>query len=158
MHKEGIVKRESKTETVDKGERFRTQKVLLGDKGNGKHVEIAWMHPPKCVLMCRGGKVVGDALKTVINELRSSGVSVLFRDMTRTDDGKTAGDGWATDQSNRLYINGTRIGDILSETSFCHVRCSVDSSTTCYKTRMRDGPKGNPEFLIRKAVSKELGI
>lgn len=125
--------------------------------GGRRQIEIGWMHPPKCNVDCSGGARIKQALDEVSREMGKRGIAVVVSDLTRIDDGSKTCDGWESDQSNRFYLNGRTIGEVFPKMRFCDVPCRVDGSTTCYWTRSKDGPKGNPGFLIRIAVLHDVG-
>ena len=124
-----------------------------------KRLEIEWKHFAVGGETCERCGNTGDALRTVIEELRrefaSAGVKIHLTE-TLLDKTRIA-------ESNEIWMNGRRIEDLLAATvvSTDCPSCGnlAGESTCCRAVEIGETQYENiPMEMIRKAAYKALGI
>jgi hypothetical protein len=121
-----------------------------------KALEIEWKHLDVVGKTCDRCAGTGDEIHQFINRLHREcaiqDVHITLKEINLTEK--------EIEESNRIFINGIPLEDILSETTVSQNVCSSCSdligSSTCCRTIIRAGKEYEtiPQRLIREAVCK----
>jgi len=121
-----------------------------------KKLEIEWRHLDIDGKTCERCAGTGDEIRRFINRLHNEcaikDVQITLKEIKLTEK--------KIEESNRIFINGIPLEDILHETKISQNVCSSCSdllgSTTCCRTIIHTGREYEtiPQRLIREAVCK----
>ena len=121
-----------------------------------KELEIEWKHLDVDGKTCDRCAGTGDEIHQFINRLHEEcavkGVHITLKEINLTEK--------EVEESNRIFINGVPLEDILPETTVSQNICSSCSdllgSSTCCRTIIHSGKEYEtiPKQLIREAVCK----
>jgi len=121
-----------------------------------KELEIEWKHldvDGKTCDRCAGtGNEIHQFINRLYDECASQGVHITLKEIKLTEK--------EIEESNRIFINGIPLEDILPETTVSQNVCSSCSdligSSICCRTIIHTGKEYEtiPQQLIRKAVCK----